>query len=202
MKRKILFLSIISLLLAGEASALTVLQLNLEQLTALAEKIFVGKCLSVKSETDEAGRPVQYITFEVSEMLKGEPAETITFKQIGYSLSEETNLEGITVQGVFQEVPRYEAGEEAVIFLSGESRLGFTAPVGLWQGKFLVKSADSGEKKVVNGMENRGLFVGWNKSPKFKSMAISSREKALLKVNGGQLPYSDFISLVKKLAAS
>ena len=32
MKRKILFLSIISLLLAGEASALTVLQLNLEQL--------------------------------------------------------------------------------------------------------------------------------------------------------------------------
>ena len=47
MKRKILFLSIISLLLAGEASALTVLQLNLEQLTALAEKIFFCKFLFV-----------------------------------------------------------------------------------------------------------------------------------------------------------
>jgi hypothetical protein len=204
MLRKVSFLVAGILLFAASAFGLTVLQLNLEQLTALAEKVFVGKCLSVESRTDSSGRPVQYVTFEVIEMLKGEPAAKVTFKQLGLSSPQEKDLseEGITVQGVFREMPRYEAGEEALIFLSAESRLGFTAPVGLYQGKFRIDTDPSGTKSVVNGIGNRGLFIGWRKSPKFKSMTLTGSEKNLLNAGEGELPYPEFISLVKKLVAS
>lgn len=204
MKRKILISLLGFFLLAGTAWSLTVLQLNLEQLTALAEKVFVGKCVSVESRTDSSGRPVQYVTFEVIEMLKGDPASKVTFKQLGSSSPEEQDLStgGIDVQGVFREMPRYEAGEEAVVFLSAESRLGLTAPVGLYQGKFQIETDSSGQKSVVNGIGNRGLFIGWRKSPKFKSMTLTGSEKSLLNTTGGDLPYVEFISLVKKLTAS
>lgn len=188
------------LLLPVVAFPLTVLQLNLEQLTALSEKIFIGRCASVVSERDSAGRPIQVVTYDVDTMLKGEPAERVTFRQLG--LADEGSglqeLGGVTTVGVFRELPRYTVGEEAVVFLSEEGRLGLTAPVGLMQGKFEVKTTD-GEKTVVNGAGNRGLFIGRKESPKFKSLSLTAKEKRLVKQNGGLLPLDGFVSLVKKL---
>jgi hypothetical protein len=98
-------------------------------------------------------------------------------------------------------MPQYQIGEESVIFLSAESRLGFTSPVGLQQGQFRVETDASEKKQVINGMGNHGLFIGWKQSPKFKSMTMTSTEKGLLKTNGGQLPYPEFLSLIKKLVS-
>lgn len=192
------------LLAASMVSALTVLQLNLEQLTALSERVFMGRCVSVRQEEDSSGRPVQYVTFRVEEMLKGEPAERITFKQLGLisPSQEEGRDRGMTVESLFRDMPRYDVGEEAVIFLSAEGNRGFTAPIGLQQGKFRVEKTPAGEKRVVNGVGNRGLFMGWKKSPRLKSLRMTSDEAGLLKAGGGPLPYGDFKSLVKKLAGS
>lgn len=182
---------------ASAATALTVLQLNLHQLTDLADRVFVGTCVSVRPEVDPSGRPVQYVTYQVREMLKGPPSERVTFKQLGVT---EEQIEGPnTVVGVFRELPRYQVGEESIVFLSEAGVLGLTAPIGLGQGKFTVKSAGGG-KTVVNGMDNHGLFLGLDRSPQVKAMSLPASEKNLMKQNGGEVGYDEFVSLVKRLA--
>ena len=190
MRRRFLLLFAF-LAVSSPAFSLTVLQLNLEQLTALSQKVFVGRCASVVQERDSAGRPVQVITYDVEEMIKGEPTARVTFRQLGLTgdSSDHQEMGDLTVVGVFRELPRYEVGEESVVFLSEEGRLGLAAPVGFMQGKFDVKVTD-GKKTVVNGAGNRGLFIGWKKRLK---------EKNLVKQNGGELPLDNFVSLVKKL---
>jgi len=202
MKRKIIFFVLVGLLATPLASALTVLQLNLQQLIGLADRVFVGKCLSVKFDTDGGGRPVQYVTYQVEDLIKGPASDRVTFKQLGASDDQMQRQEGdLTVVSVFRELPRYQAGEESIIFLSEEGSLGLTAPIGLQQGKFAVATDASGQKTVANGMGNHGLFMGLSQSPKVKAMALSNSDKKLMKQNGGDLVYDDFVSLVKRLAA-
>ena len=57
---------------APAASAFLVAQLNIAQLSSLADRIFVGRCIEVKRGEDRNGRPVQYVTFKVAETFKGE----------------------------------------------------------------------------------------------------------------------------------
>lgn len=197
----ILFGVLFSPVFSPGASTMTVLQLNVEQLTALAEKVFAGRCLSVEAQKDSSGRMVQEVTFEVTEMIKGESTDKITFRQIVPPAEEERVGSDVTVRGLFRELPQYEVGEEALIFLSKEGYSGLTAPVGLHQGKFKVETEGSGQKQIVNGMGNRGLFIGWQKSSHLKAMTLNSQEKSLLKISGGEVPYSEFVSIVKKLVA-
>ncbi len=203
MKRQIMRgVAVAVVLFSWPLQAQLVLGLNLEQLTGLAEKVFVGKCTSVKNETDSGGRQVQEVSFQVQEMLKGVPSETVTFRQLAPATEEVfPNADGtVTVQGLFRELPAYKVGEEAVIFLSEESRMGLTAPVGLLQGKFRIESSGAETKTVINGAGNKGLFVNSNKSPKFKAMNLTAPQKELLKAKSGAIPYGDFVNLVKALA--
>lgn len=202
MKRALGLLVFLPLIWSVPAFSLSVLQLNLAQLTDLSDKVFAGKCVSVVQERDGAGRPVQAVTYKVKEMLKGAAADQVTFRQLGFTDEEGDRQEigDVTVMGVLRELPHYEVGEEDVVFLSGEGRLGLTAPVGLMQGKFDVIAKASGQKAVVNGTRNQGLFLGWSKSPKLKTMKLSTGEKSVVGTSGGELSYDDFISLVKKIA--
>jgi hypothetical protein len=204
MKRS-LWLAAFVLALSPPAWALTVLQLNLEQLTGLSEKVFVGRCVDVQQEKDAKGRNVQKVTFDVIEMLKGDPEAQVTFLQLGL-VDGTAGAPGLSlpsdvrVQSLDRDLPHYEVGEESVVFLSAPGGSGLTSPVGLEQGKFAVQSED-GSKTVVNGAGNRGLFIGANKSLKIKSLTLTSADQKLMKTNGGPLPYDTFVSLVKKLAA-
>ncbi len=183
------------------AHAVMIAQLTLPQLIAFSEKIFSGKCVSVTEETDSAGRTIQVVTFEVHEMIKGEKADRITFRQ----MSPDTNVrqEGpVTVVGIedyVAEFPRYVVGEEALIFLGEASSIGLSAPVGLSQGKFQVIQKETGEKTLLNGKKNLGLFQGAKNGGVMKSMSLNPQEKKLLNVNGGELSYPDFVSVVKKI---
>ncbi len=199
MKRKfVFFLFWVSLVVPTLASAFLMLQLTLPQMTALSEKVFIGKCLSIKKSQDRDGQPIQWVTFAVEEMLKGEPADQITFKQLGNSSSQDN----VILAGEHVHVPRYVEGEEAIIFLSEEGNNHFTAPVGLYQGKFQVTTSKTGEKLVLNGMNNQGLFVGWNKNQKLKGMTLSAAENKLMRAKEGGLPLEGFATLVKKLATA
>lgn len=205
MKRKLslwgLFLSLCFFSHLASSSALSVLQLNLEQLTALADRIFVGKCSSVVDSYDREGRPIQIVTYDVEEVLKGSPARRITFRQLRPNMEEVMRSDGstATVQRVMHDLPSYQPGEEAVVFLSDEGPLGLTAPIGLQQGKFTIRQKSSETKTVVNGIGNRGLFLGWRRSPRFKSMEMTNAEKMMLSQPAGEMPFSSFTSLVKKL---
>lgn len=201
MKRKILF-SLAFVLAAAAASALTVLQLNLEQLTGLSDKVFAGRCVSVEGEKDAAGRNVTKVTFDVTENLKNTPEKQVTFRQIGLvDGGDDIGMrDGMRIEGLDRDLPRYEVGEEAIVFLSAPGNSGLTAPVGLSQGKFSVV-ADGSARSVVNGAGNRGLMIGASQSPKLKALATTSAGKKLTANNGGEIPYSDFVSLIKSLAS-
>ncbi|HEX5036399.1 MAG TPA: hypothetical protein VFX30_04510 [bacterium] len=200
MKRS-LWLAAVALALSAPAWALTVLQLNLEQLTGLSEKVFVGRCVDVAQEKDAKGRTVQKVTFDVLQTLKGEPEKQVTFRQLGF-VESAAGLEAPTdvqIQSLDRDLPHYQVGEESIVFLSAVGGSGITAPVGLGQGKFTV-SGTGASKTVVNGAGNRGLFIGADKSPKIKTLSLTSADKGLMKTNGQALPYDAFVSLVKKLA--
>lgn len=134
-----------------------VLSLNLEQMTELADRIFLAKVASTKDDFDAEGRWCQFTTFSVSEVYKGQVGQQVTIKQV--NAKPLPSLDGTVVQStLFQGLPEYQHGEEVLVFLHGDSAIGFTSPVGLQQGAFRVVSDASGSKKLINGVGNRGLF--------------------------------------------
>jgi hypothetical protein len=53
-------------------------------------------------------------------------------------------------------VPRFRTGESVVVFLNGTSEAGFSSPVGLDQGRFVI-SDDAQGPQVGNGRDFRDL---------------------------------------------
>ena len=65
-----------------------VLRVNLEEMTTMADRIFVGRCASVE-ETEEfiAGGmlPVTLYTFEVERPVKGRVTSALTIRHLGHA---------------------------------------------------------------------------------------------------------------------
>ena len=132
---------------AGSAQATTVLPTTLETLIDQSAAAFQGTVLQNRVERDaRTGQIVTYTKFKVSEVLKGSVTATHEIKQIGGRLAD--GSESFNVMGV----PRFQEGEEYVVFLNGVSASGFSSPVGLHQGRFSV-SREGGIAKVGNGRD-------------------------------------------------
>ncbi len=138
------------LLLASHVAAMTVLPLDLPELTERADRIFVGRVERVESGRDAHGLPATWTTFAVVEKLKGAPPEHVTLKQLGASLGAGTTVVPHPA------LPRYRPGESVVLFVHPDSGLGFTSPVGLGQGCFRLRTADGGTV-AENDVGNRNL---------------------------------------------
>jgi hypothetical protein len=136
------------------AHAMTVLPLDLPQLTGQAERIFVGRVESVASGRDGRGLPAVWTTFAVEQPLKGwtgpAPAH-LTLKQLGTSFG--GSDAPVVAHGA---LPRYREGESVVLFVHPDSALGFTSPVGLGQGCFRIVEHD-GVRMVENDVANANL---------------------------------------------
>ena len=120
------------LILSGtQLGATTVQTVNLFEMVKLADRVFWGKCLKMKTAQDGAtGLLVTAYTFEVREGIKGVSAgETVVFRQISQG------QKGFGIPGL----PQYHEGQEALLFLHADSRIGLTSPVGLSQGVFRVE---------------------------------------------------------------
>jgi hypothetical protein len=151
--RRLLALASVLVLLAQarSAPATTLLPLDLDALTAAADRVFMGRVLAVRSGRDAKGLPVTWTTFAVDAALKGAPAKTIEIKQLGV----ETPLAD---GGVFHipALPSYRVGDEVILFLHPESREGFTSPVGFGQGRFRIRR-DGGTSVAENDVGNSNL---------------------------------------------
>jgi hypothetical protein len=53
-------------------------------------------------------------------------------------------------------LPRFEVGEELILFLYGDSSRGLTSPVGFGQGKFKVIRDKGGKQHAANGSATNG----------------------------------------------
>jgi len=179
--------------LAGKATLATMVKhINLEEITSSAHYVFSGVCIDIVSMCDdETGRDVVFFKFKILKMIKGEQLNELTVKMSRVALD---------IGGA----PTFKLGEEVVLFLYGKSNYGFTSPVGLGQGKFLVKDSLAGEKMVINEHNNFNLFKNVNKSKYMKKFAASSDSAEIDRVmtqQSGAIDYQMFLTLVEGMVA-
>ena len=178
---------------AGKTTLATIVkQINLEEITSSAHYVFSGVCIDIASMCDdETGRDVVFFKFKILKMIKGEQLNELTIKMSKVAL----DMGG---------APTFKLGEEVVLFLYGKSNYGFTSPVGLGQGKFLVKHLSTGKKMVINGRNNIDLFKNVNKSKYMKKFAASSNSAEINRVmiqQSGAINYQMFLTLVEGMVA-
>jgi hypothetical protein len=138
-------------LLPGGVHATTVLRVDLPTLTADADRIFVGRVVTVRSGRDHRRLPVTWITFAVDEALKGAPEARLTIKQIGVAAP----LADGTLYRI-PALPTYREGDEVLLFLHPDSAAGFTSPVGFGQGRFRIRR-DGEHPTAENDTGNRDV---------------------------------------------
>jgi hypothetical protein len=129
------------LLVPVTVGATMVRPLSLATAAAAAGRITHGRVRAVESGRDEAGFPSTWITLDVIDTLKGDSAQTLTFKQPGVSRALPDGAIG-RIPGL----PTYAIGAEVVLFLHPESAAGFSSPVGLGQGVYWVERDAQGAK--------------------------------------------------------
>ena len=177
------------LILSGtQLGATTVQTVNLFEMVKLADRVFWGKYLKMKTAQDGAtGLLVTAYTFEVREGIKGVSAgETVVFRQISQG------QKGFGIPGL----PQYHEGQEALLFLHADSRIGLTSPVGLSQGVFRVEKIQD-YLGVSNSLGNRNLAHNVSAELAVGSGLTDHEQGELEKAN--PIPLSRFLSLVEKI---
>ncbi|MGB5344857.1 MAG: hypothetical protein WBN23_01705 [Woeseia sp.] len=174
------------LILAAQVHATIMLQMNLEEMTTRAGKIFHGTVVDVKAGTIEAGGaalPTVTYRFQVKDFYKGSPSEVkgdkaiVVVRMVGSLKSGATGADGLTNFSGFRDAPRLNPGDDYLLFTTQESSIGLSVPVGLGQGTFKVFNVD-GELKAVNEFNNAGL--GINGAGPVAYVELSARINALL----------------------
>ena len=145
----------------SEATSLRVM--NLADLVGNSQRIFSAVCQNVSSGLDENNLPFTRYSFRVTDSIHGVAnQQVVVIKQFG--LSEPIQLEnGVTQVSRIEGMPRYTPGQEYLLFLNQESRLGFSSPIGLLQGAFRVQGRGT-SRTVVNGIRNANLLIDTRKS--------------------------------------
>jgi len=178
---------LLSVLLWPAGLAVSVKSLNLVEMTAKADRVFYGKCLSRETKDVNASLPIVEYTFQVKGAIKGVfDGETVVFRQVDGSQPGKPGIPG---------VPQYRVGQELVLFLKKDSRRGLTSPVGLGQGTFIVKKNGRGAAEVMNLVGNRNLVVGLSAG---EQSGLTAEQLATLK-SGRAIPLSSFASVVNKV---
>ena len=171
----------------GPVGALTMAPRNVAALASAAQDIVVGTVSKV-SEGRQGRLVYTQVEVEVSEVVQGRPARTLTFRQFGGLGAQET-VSGRRFIGRIEGMPTYAAGESVILFLSRTSSLGFRAPIGLQQGKFTVLAGNA-----VNEVGNLGLFKGVTTG----STALSGKQQAMLATRQGGVRADTFIEFVRQ----
>lgn len=138
---------VVNTLAFTSASATSMLPITLEQLSTRATLIFFGKVISNQVTRDtQSGQIATFTEFQVIDLIKGNTGSTHTIKQIG-GFHESSNTR-LLIHGV----PEFKLSKEYVVFLPEKSSLGFSSPLGLYQGSFSVLTVDN--EKVINSGRN------------------------------------------------
>lgn len=121
---------------SAPGGATMVQRLTLDRITREAARVVHATVTDVHSGRDESGLPATWVTLSVARTLKGPAGDHLTIKQYGVS---EPLADGTITH--IAGLPRYKVGDELVLFLHGDSRSGFTSPVGFGQGCYRVSRA-------------------------------------------------------------
>lgn len=168
--------------------AISVKTVNLPEMVEGSNRVFFGRCLSAEDVYDpDLGFAIREYRFRVLENLKGaSEGEIVVFRQVG------SGVGPVSIPGM----PQYLKGQETLLFLYAESRLGLTSPVGLEQGLFRAERLETGELGFVNGYGNRNLAADLEE-PTIAAAGLSAEETRVLR-SDSPIPLSALRSLVAK----
>jgi hypothetical protein len=147
-----------------------VVRVNLEEMTARADRIFVGQCVAVKESFQmiaQGNMPVTVYSFEVEQAIKGNLPKRLTFTQLGHAQPVKARGGQVTMHGqpigadtLLHGANYYQIGDHVLIFLVPNYLDGkVTQPVGLYQGAFRISQMASGQQLARNSINNMGLFT-------------------------------------------
>ncbi len=124
-----LMLMTLVLLAIRQAPAMSLLPVNLQQMTRDSGVIVHGRVINVRTLRHESlGILVTEVTLQSEEMIKGNESSEVRFRQVN----------GLGL-------PEYVPGEEIVVFLYRNSKANVTSPVGGPQGLFRVTQTPEGK---------------------------------------------------------
>lgn len=130
--RRIVGFLALALLAGAAAQATTMVRAELEDLASAATLVVRVKCLGTESRWEQ-GRIWTFTRFETGETFKGGAPREITVRLLGGRVGHLTaRVEGI---------PRFEAGEETVLFLE-PTEFGDLTVTSWAQGTFRIRRAD------------------------------------------------------------
>jgi len=134
--------------LALAAGATTLVQMDLDKLTAAASVVARVRCVANESHW-EGGEIYTFTTFEVAEALKGSAPQQITVQLIGGHVGSLT----AKVDGV----PRFSPGEETFLFLEAKTS-GHWGVTGWVQGTFRIRRDPNTKQETVT-QDTSGVSV-------------------------------------------
>lgn len=171
---------------------------NLAEMTSHAGRVVHGRVVEVREGVHPQHQhlAVTWIKVQVVEMLKGGAAREVTFMQYGNSRNQ-----------YVAHLPKYSIGEEVVLFLYPESKLGLTSPVGHGQGKFVVRTdTRSGQRVLLNEHLNYALFARLDSTKVKTKLALNTVEREAIAQPEGRagigMEVDTFRSLVRKFVAN
>lgn len=126
------------------SSATTVIPPTFEQLVSQAQVIFQGEVTGVKSEwAGEGGQRhiVSYVSFKVSDALKGSVGSSYTIRMLGGTVDGES-------MGV-ADAPTFKVGDRDILFVENNGSQ-FVPLVGIMHGRFHMRTDNTGREIVTN----------------------------------------------------
>ncbi|HYG64449.1 MAG TPA: hypothetical protein VEL74_17860 [Thermoanaerobaculia bacterium] len=146
-------------------AAVTVRQMNLEEMVDNADKIFRGTVLDVRETTVNAGGgelPVVVYRLRVDESFKGsyqtvKGIQVAEVRMLGKLKTATSTGSKVRFQGFIPELPNLQVGHDYLLLTTASSAIGLSTTVGLGQGRFEL-SGKAGQEVAINGNNNRGLF--------------------------------------------
>ncbi len=174
----------ILLFTTAPAIAASLLPISLQQLSQRASIIFYAEVSNNQTRKDaDSGHIATFTAFEIIELIKGRAEPHHTIKQLG-GVDPANNI-NVLIHGV----PTFEIGRRYVVFLPKQSKLGFSSPLGLHQGSFLVTIED-GEKIVSSGRNLSAPSIGKSKHSATLPLATNINKPSQARLN-------DFINTVR-----
>lgn len=173
-------------LFVDAAQASRVRPLTLPEMVEVAGTIFAGEVLGVEPE-EVHGLPATAVTFKVEEGIRGTgTGSRLTLRFLGGPRA--TGGLPYRIAGM----PTWNAGDRVILLAYPGSDLGLTAPAGLSQGRFDLRTGPAGLVRAVPHAPGQRLFEG------VPDALI--RAAGLAGPVAGPLPYGALMRLLREMA--
>jgi len=166
---------------------------NLAQMTDEAASILRGKVISVRMEPHPQLTNLQtaVVTLQVDGVLKGQPAQTFSFRQYTWDFRGGARRTG------------YAAGQNLLLLMTKPSQYGLSSPVGLEQGRFQIMADSQGRLVATNGHGNAGLFTNMTSDIQKRGIALSRSMSSLVaQQQSGPILLDDLTALIRQLVGA